>query len=300
MVGSRAGIPNSPEPIKDDHSVLSGKTAEVGESVQEMFPRGAEAVPGKLPELRFSEDKVIPVDHDHTFLGWRSVLRFGLPVVVSRINPCTYRRTPNGSELPQHNLFKFPIVNTLQTVDSELSLRSPVLFFQRRGQVHVVSDLLPGDIEAGTVGAEDRVRRPGQVPLRQICRLLEQARLVMAWSVARGMHRDFSEAMGIGENYLRIVSELTDRYFTTHATEGILLFRILQFRVHGSQITDGASKMLRREVQFEVKHRLEQPALRLHQSLAESSPCRLAEVASLSVFGVRPPIYQRDAQVREL
>ena len=59
MVGSRAGISGSPEPIKDDHSVLSGKTAEVGESVQEMFPRGAEAVPGKLPELRFSEDKVV-------------------------------------------------------------------------------------------------------------------------------------------------------------------------------------------------------------------------------------------------
>ena len=101
------------------------------------------------------EDKVIPVDYDHSLPGRRSFLRFGFPAVGGCIDPRTHRRTPDGSELPQHDLFQLPVINTLQTVDGDLGLRSPVLFFQRQGQVHVVSDLLPWDLEAGTMSAED-------------------------------------------------------------------------------------------------------------------------------------------------
>lgn len=74
--------------------------------------------------------------------------------------------------------------------------------------MHGLRDLIPFDRVAGTMRAENRIRRIGQIGSRQIVRLLNDLVSIMTWSIASRQALQLSLSMRITAQHRGIVAHL--------------------------------------------------------------------------------------------
>ena len=165
--------------------------------------------------------------------------------------------------------------------------------------MHIILDLVPLDVDPRPVGAEHRVRRVLHVALRIVAdggdhRLRLRARLVAVASQAQP-----PPPPGVGHQLLHIAVHGRHRGGAAQQRQLPRLLRRFKFSVHGPHIVDGPADLLLRHCHLKAVPGLQQPALRLHQSLAHRPVGGLAEVPALRVLVVGLACGQADFYIRD-
>ena len=150
--------------------------------------------------------------------------------------------------------------------------------------MHVVLHLIPLDGEARPVGAEDGIRRVGQIGLRVVSGFRDHGVGIVAGGVAVEGQLHPPQPLRIGRQRVGVVPDLRrgDKPLQRGQRPGGL--RRVEFAAHGADVRDGAADLLRGHGQAEFIPWLQQDGFRLHQSLTDRPVGRLPKIPALCVL----------------
>ena len=158
-------------------------------------------------------------------------------------------------------------------------------------------NLIPLDLKARTVRAEDRSRRMQKIALRVVADLLYNLILLGAWFISVRLVGDPPLPSRVGRDLRRVPSQKPHRSRARNDSLCFFHLRRRNDRVHPLQIRHRPAHKICRNLQPERIPRLQQHRLRLPQSLPHRAIRRLPEIAALGVLEVRLAGDDRDAKI---
>ncbi len=166
-------------------------------------------------------------------------------------------------------------------------------------QVGRVVHVLPLDLVARAVAAEDGARRVFQIPGRVIAGGADERVGLLAGPVAVHAQLQPPAAAGIGRDLVRVAAQQPHRGCSAQDGLRAVGLRRIVVALHPLDVGDRPADAFGRKLQPERIPRLEQHRLRLHQPLPHRTVGRLAEIAALGMLLVRPAGDEREANVRD-
>ena len=150
--------------------------------------------------------------------------------------------------------------------------------------MHIVRHLVPWDVKARAVGAEDGARRIFQVRRRVIADGGADCLRIMARGIAVHPALELAAALGIGRDLPRIAPHRADGGRTGQRHRLLPCLRRIKAACHALDILHRPAQLGQGELQPEGVDRRKQHALCLHQALADRPPGRLAKVAAFGML----------------
>ena len=285
--------------VEDEDERAAAVGLVVAQQVHQQMPRRVEVVTRDFLQLVPREENVVPV-HEQEFLR-RLELRDELPLIL---RPELRRQKIPPPDLPVGALEDRQqlLLQLRRAAGGHRAHDAPRRLL--RGcvrppdrQMRVFFHVVPLDLEARAVRAEDGAGRVFEVALGVVADPLHDLALVVAGPVASDRAAQAAAALRVGRHLALVSAQLRHRGQTRQQRVRLPRHGRVQLGLHPLQIGHGPAHRLLRQLQPELIPRLEQHALRLFESLPHRAVGRLPEVPALRVLLVRPARQDRDAQV---
>ena len=164
--------------------------------------------------------------------------------------------------------------------------------------MHIVLHLIPPDVKARSMGAEDRIRGVVQIAFRVVTTFRNDSLGIVAGSVAAQGKLKPSQSLGIGRQGFRVVLHLGGGHQPPEGGQGAGSLRGLELPAHGPDVGDAPADLLGGHRENKVVPRFQQHGFCLHQPLPHRPVGGLPEVAALGVFQVGFANQQGNLHVR--
>ena len=110
--------------------------------------------------------------------------------------------------------------------------------------MHMLLNLVPADGIARAVGAENGIRRIGNIALRIVSDLFYDALRIAAWFIAAQRERNAPLPAGIRRHLARVIRALCHRCGSREDGNTVFRFRRIEPAAHALNVSHGAGRML--------------------------------------------------------